>query len=203
MRAEWPRQELLDKFKASKGGGSAEAPTGASNKSMQSAILMALGEADELLDARGAKDATRKETKLHVSKDVVGGGEPTRSIHGKPGALPGSPAARVEDADIKRLLGETDSLLVESAKKWEVMERERIARLEAPPPVKSLDEEEQDKRLELAGRMRKCKTKADIAAVLAAVRQEGLVVDAIIGTAAIEVLSRRALQVPAMCLTVT
>ena len=153
LRAKWSRQELLDKFKASKGEGAAEARRGgASNKSLQSAILTALGEADQLLEARGTKDATRKETKLHVSKDVEG----ATGLNGKTGALPAPPAARVEDADVERLLGEADTLLGESAKRWEVLERERIARIEEPPPVKSLEEEEQDKRLEFAGRMRRC-----------------------------------------------
>ena len=42
--------------------------------------------------------------------------------------------------------------------------------------------------------MRKCKKKADIVSVLAEVRKEGLLVDAVIATAAMEALARRAQQ---------
>jgi len=174
-------QELMDAFKTRQANG----VNGESLKAdrLEGAILRALGEADELLEARGSSlDATRKETKLHVIEDME---EVTVRVTSS-------------ETEIERALREADTLLEESLLKStrtlsrlakEKQEAEDAARMSAPP-VKTIEEEEAEQRVVFAASMRACKNKADVVQVLAEMRKQGLVADILIANAAIESLAK-------------
>jgi hypothetical protein len=179
-------QALLTSFKAKQANGVGSGDSAAIKSDLQAAVLRALGEADELLEARGREDLTRKETKLHVLEDIDVDG----SVRTDPEVL-----RALREAD--KLLDQADELLPKK-KGTETLTLRRDE--DAAPGVEKekkssltlLREAEQEQRATFAAKMRKCKNKVEVKKLLDKVESAGLEVDTSMANAALEVLAVRA-----------